>query len=205
MIRIYFVRHGQKQEIWGDPFLTDIGIKQAEITGDFFKDKKISKIYASPLNRTVQTASIIAKSLNLEVKTDKRLVERINWDQEGVSSKDFMKEWAKTDEDRKYNPRFGKSAFLSGKNMESFVDEISNNTKDMNILIVSHGGIIGDFLRNVFSDKNLPLTNVWWTKAKFLELWECSITIIEKVDNSYRLLEVGSIEHLPHEFRTTFE
>lgn len=70
--KIYIVRHGQvanpKNILYGrlKGFnLSDEGRKQITLTGQFLQGKKISKIYASPLLRTRQTAKIINKIINL--------------------------------------------------------------------------------------------------------------------------------------------
>lgn len=70
---LYIVRHGHFQrqaslEAHNDSPLTAIGIKQAELTGQWLKDKGIETLYCSPSIRTLMTASIIGKALNLRPK-----------------------------------------------------------------------------------------------------------------------------------------
>ncbi|MDE1815163.1 MAG: histidine phosphatase family protein [Thaumarchaeota archaeon] len=78
-----FLRHGQARNnvervlagrATGYP-LTDLGIKQAENIADFLKPFSISTIYSSPVERAEQTASIVAKKLDLDYKVDERLTE----------------------------------------------------------------------------------------------------------------------------------
>jgi len=65
--RVYFVRHGQNYANLHhvlsyklvDFKLTKLGEKQAEQTAAYFKDKKIDKIYSSPLIRAFQTGRAI--------------------------------------------------------------------------------------------------------------------------------------------------
>lgn len=64
MTTIYLIRHGQKQSHVGDPGLTDIGLKQAQQTGEYLSQFPISKIVSSPFKRTVETAEQIACALN---------------------------------------------------------------------------------------------------------------------------------------------
>lgn len=81
--RLYLVRHAQSQGntgedlATGDPPLTDVGWEQARRLGARFKTQRLSRIYASPLTRTQQTASAIAEASGLEVltKADLREVE----------------------------------------------------------------------------------------------------------------------------------
>jgi len=78
-----FLRHGQARNnverilagrAKGYP-LTDLGIKQAQNIADFLKPFSISAIYSSPVERAEQTASIVAKKLNLDYTVDERLTE----------------------------------------------------------------------------------------------------------------------------------
>ena len=75
MTSIYLVRHGQtawnKEEIFRgrtDVPLDEVGLKQAELTGEYFKRIQIHAIYSSPLSRAWQTAQKIARFHPLEVQ-----------------------------------------------------------------------------------------------------------------------------------------
>jgi len=193
----YLIRHGQKEEALGNPPLTTLGKQQAEITAKHLKDKEIKKIYVSPRKRTIETATIIAKKLDLQIIPDERLKERMIWGgHTEISFEEFLAEWVKTDLNRNFKPRFGDSSIETGKRMESLINEISLDTKD-NVLLVSHGGAIADFLRNNFSDFDLPIVKYKKHDAIFLKILECSVTIVEKKDGKFLLKQVGSIDHLP--------
>lgn len=198
MIRFYLIRHGQKEKIFGDPSLTEIGRKQAEITGQFLKNKNIKSIYSSYFKRTLQTAEIIAKELNLKVQIDETLKERMNWgDKKEETFAQFLKEWRKTDIDRNYQPIQGDSSYNSGKRMEVFIQGVIISSANADIVVVTHGGIIGDFLRNIFPEKELPIIIEKETQAKYIEILECSITVFRSEQRKFTLEQVGSIAHLP--------
>lgn len=197
MVTFYLVRHGQKEKFIGDPPLNEVGKKQARHTAKFLKNKHIQRIYASPFKRTTETADFISKELGLEVGFDDRLRERMNWgDKENEAFEEFIKEWQKTDLDRDYQPYHGFSSRESGRRLESFLNEISKNIQKGSVLIVAHGGIIGDLLRNVFLEKDLPFVVNEISKAKYIEILECSVTIIKK-DKELILEKIGDISHLP--------
>jgi len=69
---IFFVRHGNSENkenryygrMPGFP-LSKQGEKEASSASSFLKDKKITKIYTSPLERAFQTANIISENLGL--------------------------------------------------------------------------------------------------------------------------------------------
>ena len=63
MNTFYLIRHGQKNKNIGNPGLTDLGKKQAKLTGQYLSSFKIDKIFNSPSKRTLETATIIAREI----------------------------------------------------------------------------------------------------------------------------------------------
>ena len=80
---IIFLRHGQaenntKKILAGRATgvnLTQEGLKQAQQAAEMLKPLNVSAIYSSSIDRALQTAEIVAKQCNLEVKIDDRLIE----------------------------------------------------------------------------------------------------------------------------------
>lgn len=71
---IYLMRHGQSTGNLQDLFvgqteaeLTELGLKQAEITADYFENVHIDAIYSSDLSRAYHTALATARKKNLPV------------------------------------------------------------------------------------------------------------------------------------------
>lgn len=81
-MHIYIIRHGETYgNLNGDGFsetdLTPKGAEQARLLGERFKDKKLDKIYTSPLVRAVKTAKEIKKHHeNTPVIIDSALLEK---------------------------------------------------------------------------------------------------------------------------------
>jgi broad specificity phosphatase PhoE len=86
MSKVYILRHGQtkwnvegKFQGWGNSELTEKGIGQAHLQGEFLKDKKIASVYCSPLKRCKDTLEIILNTYldmdDLEVMIDDNLKE----------------------------------------------------------------------------------------------------------------------------------
>lgn len=195
MITFYLVRHGKKEKNPFDPPLTGEGLQQAQTTTKFLQNVPFNEIVASPKLRTKQTAETIAKPHALTVYEDMRLLERLEWENE-ESFDDFIAEWRKTDLDRKHAPKKGNSSVDKGMIMRNVLDELSEKHTEGNILIVTHGGAIGDLLRNLFGEENLlhiidPITN-----APHIKIFECSITKIEKDDGGYKLVQISDVNHL---------
>jgi probable phosphomutase (TIGR03848 family) len=81
--RVLFVRHGKTPTTGAvlpgrapGLHLADEGVRQAEAAADRIAGlKKVDAVYASPLERTRETAAPIGKALGLRVKVDKGLLE----------------------------------------------------------------------------------------------------------------------------------
>ena len=194
MTTIYLVRHGRRTDQAENTHLSDVGIEQAQLTGEYFKNLgEIDQIYASPMIRTTQTAQIISDIIKVPIKFDERLRERIEWgDRSGESYEDFVSLWNKTAVDRQYKAPFGDSSYNTGERVKAVLEEISDNKK---AIIVSHGGAIGDFLRNVIEENKL-LFSKSLEGYDFLDILECSITELSKSGSKYLLKRFNYTGHL---------
>ena len=80
---VLFIRHGENEwtkthKLAGRTpgvFLNEQGRKQARALGDRLANTKLDAIYASPLERTMETAQAIAQHHNLQVQPHKGLLE----------------------------------------------------------------------------------------------------------------------------------
>jgi broad specificity phosphatase PhoE len=176
-MKFYLVRHGVKEPIPVDPALTKIGIKQAEVTAAYLTTIPFQAIITSPKIRTYQTAEIIAKKLKLPLSTDERLVERMEWEQDEPLDV-FLADWDKTDKDRNYQPTHEYSSTGKGKHMKEVLEDLSQKYQKGNILLVTHGGAIGDLLRNLFTEETIPHVTNPTSGATYIDILECSVTII---------------------------
>lgn len=80
--KIIMVRHGFSLANEADKFaghwdidLTELGKKQAEMAGKYFKNHPVDVLYSSDLLRAYHTAEPISKALGLPIHTDKGLRE----------------------------------------------------------------------------------------------------------------------------------
>lgn len=195
MSTFYLVRHGAKEKVMGDPPLSEIGVKQAELTGKLLKQFSITAIYSSPLLRAQQTAKIIGQELGLSLLIDERLKERMNWgDKKDETFEEFLNEWNKASRDRSYQPIHGDSAKKTGERLQKVLVEAELKYKNQSILVVTHGGTIGDFLKNIFSNLTFMMSPIG---VSYIKIIECSITTIRKEEDQFILEKIGDISHLP--------
>ncbi len=99
MATINLVQHGDKERLPGDPGLTELGKRQAEVTACWLRTTGLQAVYSSPLRRARETAEPVGQATGLAVQIDSRLCERLNWD--GTRAFDtFLAEWDRSTENR---------------------------------------------------------------------------------------------------------
>lgn len=150
------------------------GWVQAQKLPDYFVDKKISRIYVSAYQRTLQTASLVAQELSLTAIVDERLNEIDNglFDGagEGEIQQKFPREW-QAFRVRKADFRFpeGETGEEAQARVVNFLNEKRAQHEDENTLIVSHEGLIRLLMCYV---TNNPVYNRWNFYVDFCGLME---------------------------------
>ncbi|WFD09552.1 histidine phosphatase family protein [Tepidibacter hydrothermalis] len=200
MIKFIFIRHGltldnESMKLSGfiDSELSDLGKKQVKQTSVRLKDEKIDLIYSSPLKRAMNTAKEISKINSLDINICDEFKEMNFGDFEGLTFKEIEANH-KEEYERLKNGSFEYS-FPNGENMIGFHDRISNkidhiikNYDGKTVLIVSHAGVIRACLSHLISKDH---TYHWNFKID-----NCSMTIVEVVDNFSVIHNLNNTEHL---------
>ena len=82
MTQIILCRHGETEWNVNEVFrgrcdvgLNEVGIKQAELLGDYLRDFKIEAVYSSPLKRALDTAKFVAQHHGLDIGVAEGLVD----------------------------------------------------------------------------------------------------------------------------------
>jgi len=152
--RLYLVRHGATPLSAEDRFsgaanvfLSDEGRSQAKLLSQRLADDHIHAIYASPLDRTMETARIIAKHHNIEpiARDGLREISHGHW--EGLSRKEvaesFPEEYEAWESDPfTFAPKEGESGISVLARALPVIRDIVVNHKDGNVLVVSHKATI---------------------------------------------------------------
>lgn len=178
MLTIHLIRHGQKESHPGDPGLTELGILQAQQTGKYLSQFPISKIIASPYKRTQQTAQNIGEQLGLDFEIHDALKERMNWEDKSIPKEEFLSEWTKSTHDRTYIPKWGDSSKSTGERINKLVKAFAFD-QPQHIVLVSHGGAIVDFLRNIFDDEAIIKLKKQYPEGVDYQMLNCSINTIK--------------------------
>ncbi|MEC0264859.1 histidine phosphatase family protein [Paenibacillus anseongense] len=193
----YLVRHAIKEKDAGDVSISVEGLEQAHLTARYLNKFPISRIFSSPLKRAKQTAQIIGKAARIPFVEDIRLRERANWgDLPGQTFEEFVDMWNQSTRERDFLPPIGDSARRAGERLSSCLIELSVQFPCESIVIVTHGGLITDFLLNEFSQDELNHTHSNFINEQSNLIAECSITRISCVGKEFKLFEFANITHL---------
>jgi broad specificity phosphatase PhoE len=152
--RLYLIRHGATQLTAEDRFsgaanvfLSEEGRAQAERLAHRLADDHIAAVYASPLDRTMETAEIIARPhrVPLVTRDDLREISHGHW--EGMTRRDvetqFPDEYTSWESDPfTFAPEGGESGISVLARALPVIREIVVNHRDKNIVVVSHKATI---------------------------------------------------------------
>ena len=149
-MRLILVRHGETEwnrqsRIVGHTEipLNEMGRKQAALLAHALRDEKPSVIYASPLQRTRETAAEISRVLGVQVQFDDALKEIAAGDIDGLTFEevaenhsDFFKHWMRGDPSLRLP---GGESFTDLRNRTwPLLQRIVSEHTDGDVIIVSH-------------------------------------------------------------------
>jgi len=207
-MKIYLVRHAESTGNISPSFngrqdvpLSENGMRQAELLGVFFKDKKLNRIYTSMLGRTIQTADRALPGLKDSFVNKENLNEINGGDWEGRDYEDIFKLWG--EEFRKWRevpheaqPPNGENLYKVQKRAVEALEEIvSENPDDSTVAVFSHGAVIKTLVAYI---RGLSLESVieiaWYENS--------SVTEIIYEEGEFRLGFYDNHDHLPDEIKT---
>lgn len=202
MKELILVRHGESEHHvqgltggWTNKGLTDLGKKQAELTGYrllSFVRGRTPVLFASDLSRAVQTAQIIGRIIGIDPQFEEALRE-MNW---GIAY-DMTLEKAQELELTKTEPLIDWIPFPGAESRRMLYERISNyltmieeKLEDL-VIIVSHGNAIKSCIN-------------WWLKIPLamqsqldFDIGACSITHLRINDWEEKTLSMlNSSDHL---------
>ncbi len=202
-VRFLFIRHAQAEFDAEYGGLTDTGVEQARVLGDFLAARGVDAVFASPALRALETA----RAVTAEPRIDARLAEfdfGPHWLplSEAVATEAHLALW-----------RAGDRA-IGGESLEEFqvrvnavLDEMASGKHGHTLAVFTHAGVIDAALRWAY---RLPAVADWMTEA---EVWNASITEIERWPRGKQdggapcysvIYRVGDVSHLPPALRTDY-
>lgn len=150
MPTFYFMRHAEsvanQQNILASQLnypLSPKGMKEAaNIAGKFCKQFNLDRIITSPLTRAIQTAEPFAHHFNINLTTDRNLLEQHLGRFSGMTYEEV-----KMDDDYQHDKKKrwdwipnggGESYQMIAQRLTNFFRKFENNLDDSHILVVSH-------------------------------------------------------------------
>ncbi|MDF2961789.1 MAG: Phosphoglycerate mutase [Paenibacillus sp.] len=199
MTMVTLVRHGETEANRAPMFqghlnnpLSAEGVRQAGLLAARMACSRIDALYSSDLLRAVQTAAVVCKPHDLEIRTSQQLREINRGEWTGLLYEDCAAAdptgWCES----RTNPRF------RCPNGESFVDlhlravreieRIAGLHPGKHIVIVTHGGPIRAFFRHA---AGLPAHNM-----KPFEAANASVSRFRLHEEQWELLQFNDCAHL---------
>lgn len=199
MTKLVIIRHGEstynlERRYTGqtDVPLTEKGVLQAKITADYvLKNYKIDAVYASDLDRAIETARPIAEALGLPINTDARLREIHAGMWQGMLFADVKSTYA--EEYEKYKQSGGYIRAPKGESLEDVLNrsyaailDIIRKNDGKTVLVSAHNGSI-KVLAVPFLNQKLHET---------ASLSNNSVTEVDCDNGKYSVIKLGYDGHL---------
>lgn len=147
----------------GDPPLAPVGHEQAERVADRLRHEDIAAVYATTLRRTVETASPLATRLGLEIRVEPDLREVYLGEWEGgvfrkhVAEEHPLARRMFTEQRWDVIPGAEPSEDFAGR-VRAGVRRIAEAHRDEAVVVVSHGGVIGQILAEATGSRRFAFT-----------------------------------------------
>lgn len=192
--RLILVRHGEtvwnvegKYQGQADSPLTPLGIEQSRALAARAERVEFTALASSDLGRAVQTARIIADRTGHSVQLDSRLRERSLGIFQGLTRAVVQQKFPdEYDSFKRAGPDYvvpkGESVLQSTDRMVACLNELAARHAGRQVLVVTHGGVLGAFLRHVLgippgASRRFKRFNASWNVFTcedgrwFLETW----------------------------------
>ena len=200
-MKIYLIRHSESiddiENCYGgiaDFDLTENGKSKVKEYSKQIDSYRIEKIYSSPYKRAYQTAQILNKNINVELKiVDDNRELNSHGIRSGVNkelAKDIFSYVFQKEEYKNTGYYLGKT-FLGGEDIEEFdkrvkeaINFIIRDSEGLNsIAIVTHGGVHRSIFKNILN-----------INKKIEEIDDVATTILEYNNGKFKIIETRGIK-----------
>lgn len=190
---LFLIRHGNAKKLQGETYvtapLTELGRKQAELTGAFLQEQAIQfdGYYCSALKRALETATLIGEHIG-QVPAVREGIQEMEYRE--IPATVMAELLARTGMlNRYFETRVGKAIRypMIGRVAEGMLGILASHARGR-IGVVVHGGVISSVLAWYFPRDRRR----WWRET----VGNCSITRIEIQAGQAALLEYDAVAHL---------
>jgi broad specificity phosphatase PhoE len=196
----FLIRHGScsglNQTLWGRTpgiCLNEKGQLQAQRLADRFKNVKLNAIYSSPLERALQTATVIAHTMNLEVRRSEA-VNEINfgeWTGKTFERLSNDEHWRRFNRHRSMTTVPGGELFLEVQNrIVKELGALAEQHGKASIAIISHADVIRAAVA-YFAATPIDMIDRF-------EIAPCSVSVVAVAADHSTLLTINNMGDLDH-------
>lgn len=195
------MRHGETE--WNrakrfqgqlDSPLSPQGLQQVQALSEQLQSIDFAAIYASDLPRAHQTARIIAGAQSASIITDRRLRERNYGIFEGLTLPEVQEKYPAVYQQFQQSPfeayiPGAETALAFANRAYTCLTELALHHANQRFLVVTHGGVIGRFLRMVLG---IPLN-----MPRRFRIANATINMFTHHQHHWRLDVLGALSHCP--------
>jgi 2,3-bisphosphoglycerate-dependent phosphoglycerate mutase len=145
---IYLVRHARATGQAADAPLTSEGIDQAEALAEFLLEAQIGQIVSSPFARALKSIKPLSIRLNIEIKSDERLIEAAL---STIDYSDWLDKLRETFSDFELSFEEGESSRAATTRAIAAVNDALLSDTD-SIVVVTHGRLLTLILKHFDSN-----------------------------------------------------
>jgi len=197
---VLLARHGQTQSNvtgffmgWSDEDINDLGYTQAHSLAFRLASLPIDSVYTSPLKRARNTALILAKPHNLDLKVLDDLIEIKLGDWQGLHMDEISQKWPELWKQSRIDP-----SEVTMPNGESFqqvteraaraFDMIVSDNQDKQVAMVTHDVVIRVLVAHILGASN--------SIYRQFEINNASLSTIRVTNGKARLITLNDTSHL---------
>lgn len=194
MTTFFLIRHascsGLGQTLWGRTpgvCLNETGKLQAQRLAERFRGMKFEAIYSSPLERALETAETIARSMNLEVNKNSAFdeIDFGEWTGKSFDTLSGNELWQRFNNERNTTRIPGGESFLEVQTRVVIeLERLSSQHNNARVAIVSHADVIKAAV-GYFTATPIDL-------LQRIEISPCSVNVIAIDKDSVRLLTINN-------------
>jgi len=197
---VLFVRHGQTESNitgffmgWSNEDISDLGYAQARSLSSRLASLPIASVYTSPLKRAYNTALILAKPHNLELKALDDLIEIQLGDWQGLHMDEISQRWPELWKQSRIDP--SEVTMPNGESFQQVTERavrafemIVADNRDKQVVVVTHDVVIRVLVAHILGASN--------SIYRRFEINNASLSTMRVIDGKARLITLNDTSHL---------
>jgi len=198
MTTFFLIRHaacdGLGQKLWGRTpgiCLNEKGERQAQRLADRLRNIELSAIYSSPLERALQTATVVAQNMKLDVKTSAAAneIDFGEWNGKTFDELSSNEQWRRFNSHRSMTLIPGGESFLEVQSrIVKEIEELAAQHGKAHVAIVSHADVIRAAVAYFAAT---PIDMI-----ERFEISPCSVSVLAVNDDNSTLLTINNVGEL---------